>query len=61
MSPRREGRNTLARVSGFEIRADQLKPLDWLGRDRQRFQVAWAKFGSLVAGAQIASQRIWDS
>jgi 5-methyltetrahydropteroyltriglutamate--homocysteine methyltransferase len=24
-------------------------------------EVAWAKFGSLVAGAQIASQRIWDS
>jgi len=24
-------------------------------------EVAWAKFGSLVAGAQIASRRIWDS
>src|SRR5690606_16281416 len=25
------------RVSGFEVRPSQLKPLDWLGRDRQRF------------------------
>jgi 5-methyltetrahydropteroyltriglutamate--homocysteine methyltransferase len=25
------------RVSGFEIRNDQLVPLDWLGRDRERF------------------------
>jgi len=24
-------------------------------------EVVWAKFGSLVAGAQIASQRIWGS
>jgi 5-methyltetrahydropteroyltriglutamate--homocysteine methyltransferase len=28
----------LGRISGFEIRADQLKPLDWLGRDRERFK-----------------------
>jgi 5-methyltetrahydropteroyltriglutamate--homocysteine methyltransferase len=28
----------LSRVSGFEIRKDQLKPLDWLGRDRERFK-----------------------
>jgi 5-methyltetrahydropteroyltriglutamate--homocysteine methyltransferase len=27
----------LARVTGFEVRKDQLKPLDWLGRDRERF------------------------
>jgi 5-methyltetrahydropteroyltriglutamate--homocysteine methyltransferase len=27
----------LARVTGFEVRKDQLKPLDWLGRDRTRF------------------------
>jgi len=27
----------LERVSGFEVRPSQLKPLDWLGRDRQRF------------------------
>ena len=24
-------------------------------------EVVWAKFGSLVAGAQIASRRIWGS
>ena len=28
----------LGRLSGFEIRTDQLKPLDWLGRDRERFR-----------------------
>jgi 5-methyltetrahydropteroyltriglutamate--homocysteine methyltransferase len=28
----------LGRISGFEVRPDQLKPLDWLGRDRQRFK-----------------------
>jgi 5-methyltetrahydropteroyltriglutamate--homocysteine methyltransferase len=28
----------LGRVTGYEIRADQLKPLDWLGRDRERFK-----------------------
>ncbi len=28
----------LARVTGFEVRKDQLKPLDWLGRDRERFK-----------------------
>jgi 5-methyltetrahydropteroyltriglutamate--homocysteine methyltransferase len=28
----------LARITGFEIRNDQLKPLDWLGRDRERFK-----------------------
>jgi 5-methyltetrahydropteroyltriglutamate--homocysteine methyltransferase len=28
----------LARVTGYEIRQDQLKPLDWLGRDRERFK-----------------------
>jgi len=28
----------LARVTGFEVRQDQLKPLDWLGRDRERFR-----------------------
>jgi 5-methyltetrahydropteroyltriglutamate--homocysteine methyltransferase len=27
----------LERVDGFEIRADQLQPVDWLGRDRERF------------------------
>ena len=28
----------LDRVTGYEIRPDQLKPLDWLGRDRERFK-----------------------
>jgi 5-methyltetrahydropteroyltriglutamate--homocysteine methyltransferase len=28
----------LERISGFEVRRDRLKPLDWLGRDRQRFR-----------------------
>ena len=28
----------LGRVSGFEIREDQLVPLHWLGRDRERFK-----------------------
>ena len=31
-------RYALGRVSGFEFRRDQLKPLDWLGRDRERFK-----------------------
>ena len=28
----------IGRVSGFEIRPDQLMPVDWLGRDRERFR-----------------------
>ena len=28
----------LGRISGFEVRPGQLKPLDWLGRDRERFR-----------------------
>ena len=28
----------LERMTGFEIRPDRLKPLDWLGRDRDRFR-----------------------
>jgi 5-methyltetrahydropteroyltriglutamate--homocysteine methyltransferase len=28
----------LGRISGFEVRSEQLKPLDWLGRDRERFR-----------------------
>jgi 5-methyltetrahydropteroyltriglutamate--homocysteine methyltransferase len=27
----------LKRISGFEVRPDQLRPLVWLGRDRERF------------------------
>ncbi len=33
----------LERVSGFEIRRDQLVPLVWLGRDRERFAEFFAK------------------
>jgi 5-methyltetrahydropteroyltriglutamate--homocysteine methyltransferase len=28
----------LGRISGFDVRPGQLKPLDWLGRDRDRFR-----------------------
>jgi 5-methyltetrahydropteroyltriglutamate--homocysteine methyltransferase len=28
----------LGRISGFDVRPEQLKPLDWLGRDRERFK-----------------------
>jgi 5-methyltetrahydropteroyltriglutamate--homocysteine methyltransferase len=28
----------LGRISGFEVHRDRLKPLDWLGRDRERFK-----------------------
>jgi len=28
----------LGRISGFDIREDRIKPLDWLGRDRDRFR-----------------------
>jgi 5-methyltetrahydropteroyltriglutamate--homocysteine methyltransferase len=27
----------LERLSGFEVRPDQLRPIEWLGRDRERF------------------------
>jgi 5-methyltetrahydropteroyltriglutamate--homocysteine methyltransferase len=33
----------LERISGFEIRRDQLVPLVWLGRDRERFADFFAK------------------
>jgi 5-methyltetrahydropteroyltriglutamate--homocysteine methyltransferase len=33
----------LERVSGFEIRRDQLQPLVWLGRDRERFPEFFAQ------------------
>ncbi|HXZ66361.1 MAG TPA: cobalamin-independent methionine synthase II family protein [Streptosporangiaceae bacterium] len=37
----------LGRISGYEVRPDQLKPLDWLGRDRERFR------GFFTANAEI--------
>jgi 5-methyltetrahydropteroyltriglutamate--homocysteine methyltransferase len=33
----------LDRISGFELRPEQLKPLDWLGRDRRRFEDFFAR------------------
>ena len=33
----------LERISGFEIRRDELIPLHWLGRDRERFPEFFAK------------------
>jgi 5-methyltetrahydropteroyltriglutamate--homocysteine methyltransferase len=33
----------LERITGFEIRPDELIPLHWLGRDRERFQEFFAK------------------
>ena len=33
----------LDRITGFEVRADQRKALDWLGRDRQRFTEFFAR------------------
>jgi 5-methyltetrahydropteroyltriglutamate--homocysteine methyltransferase len=28
----------MGRISGFEVRPDQLRPVEWLGRDRERFK-----------------------
>ncbi|MBN1239706.1 MAG: cobalamin-independent methionine synthase II family protein [Gammaproteobacteria bacterium] len=33
----------LDRISGFEVRADRRKALDWLGRDRERFSDFFAR------------------
>jgi 5-methyltetrahydropteroyltriglutamate--homocysteine methyltransferase len=33
----------LERLEGFEVRANQLQPLDWLGRDRERFADFFAR------------------
>ncbi|MGH9099508.1 MAG: epoxyalkane--coenzyme M transferase, partial [Acidimicrobiales bacterium] len=33
----------LERISGFEVRADRLRPLVWLGRDRERFKGFFAE------------------
>ncbi len=41
----------LERVTGFEHRAEQLHPVHWLGRDRQRFpEVMAAEFPWMAAG-----------
>ena len=47
----------LERVSGFEIRPDQLTPLVWLGRDRERFRDFFATSdmpGAIRGGATEA-------
>ncbi len=36
-------RYVLERITGFEVRQDQLKPLVWLGRDRERFRDFFAQ------------------
>jgi 5-methyltetrahydropteroyltriglutamate--homocysteine methyltransferase len=42
----------LERVSGFEVRRDQLIPLHWLGRDRDRFSEFFAaEMPSALSGA----------
>jgi 5-methyltetrahydropteroyltriglutamate--homocysteine methyltransferase len=41
----------LERVTGFETRPDQLRPVQWLGRDRERFpDVMAAEFPWMAAG-----------
>ncbi len=39
----------LDRISGFEIRDDVIKPLDWLGRDRDRFRGFFTETDELPA------------
>jgi 5-methyltetrahydropteroyltriglutamate--homocysteine methyltransferase len=44
----------LERVSGFEIRRDELIPLNWLGRDRERFAEFFAQeMPSALTGSPI--------
>src|SRR5580698_114703 len=41
----------LKRISGFEIRSDEKRPVIWLGRDRERFAEAiFQEFPRLAAG-----------
>jgi 5-methyltetrahydropteroyltriglutamate--homocysteine methyltransferase len=41
----------LQRISGFEIRPDQLRPAVWLGRDRERFaETVFQDFPRVAAG-----------
>ncbi len=46
----------LDRISGFEVQPDRLKPLVWLGRDRERFRGFFAKseMAAAVAGGAPA-------
>jgi 5-methyltetrahydropteroyltriglutamate--homocysteine methyltransferase len=39
------------RITGFELRPDDLRPIEWLGRDLQRFpEVMAAEFRTMAAG-----------
>jgi len=41
----------LSRITGFEIRPDQLHPVEWLGRDLQRFgEVIAREMPTVLAG-----------
>jgi 5-methyltetrahydropteroyltriglutamate--homocysteine methyltransferase len=55
----------LKRVTGFEIRPDQLRPILWLGRDRERFAEFLAQdFPRAVSGtpteACVGPIKYWD-
>jgi 5-methyltetrahydropteroyltriglutamate--homocysteine methyltransferase len=42
----------IRRVTGFEVRPDQLRPLEWLGRDRERFpEYMTSEFPHALTGA----------
>jgi 5-methyltetrahydropteroyltriglutamate--homocysteine methyltransferase len=43
----------LQRISGFEVRPEQKRPLYWLGRDRERFAEAIAQEFSRFGGSTI--------
>src|ERR1700734_1405947 len=45
----------LSRISGFEIRPDQLRPVEWLGRDLERFgQVIGREMPPVLQGRPAA-------
>jgi 5-methyltetrahydropteroyltriglutamate--homocysteine methyltransferase len=48
----------LDRVSGFEIRPDQLVPLDWLGGDRERFRGFFTDNAELPAALRGAPAQV---
>src|SRR5208337_3455377 len=55
----------LKRITGFEIRPDQLRPVLWLGRDRERFAEYVAQaFPRAVSGmpteACVGPIKYWD-
>lgn len=48
----------LERVTGFEVRADQLVPLHWLGRDRERFREFFAGNPEMPAALEGAPAQV---